>query len=57
MHFKTLKCKKSSFDEDKNTKRDQGMLDLTKTQFPTNFHTFMMIISHDFNGKLMLVKF
>ena len=33
------------------------MLDLTKTQFPTNFHTYMMIISHDFYRKLMLVRF
>ena len=41
----------------KNIKRDQGMLDLTKLHFPANFHTFMMNISHDFNGKLMLVKF
>ena len=57
MHFKTLKYKRLSFDEEKNFKRDHGMLDLTKTNFPTNFHTYMMIISHDFNRKLILMKF
>ena len=45
MHLKTLKCKKWGFNEEKNTKRDQGMLDRTKTHFSANFHTFMMIIS------------
>ena len=57
MHYKTLKCKKISLDEKKIIKIDQGMLDLTKTYFPINFHTFMMNISHDFNRKVMLVRF
>ena len=57
MHFKTFKCKKLSFDQERNTKKDQGMLDLTKTHFPINFHTFMMINGHDFNRNLMFVWF